>query len=252
MKFFIFNRLRELLFCCIIKLKKGSTPMRKSEYELIENYMLECMNDSAHDREHIYRVLYGALDIAEYESGVDDDILTAACLLHDIGRAEQFADPKLCHAEVGSEKAYRFLAGIGWSEKRAKWVKDCVKTHRFRSDCPPESIEAKILFDADKLDVAGSIGIARTLFYRGQVGEPLYRLNSDGTVSDGAEDKEPSFFREYKFKLENLYEKFFTDRGRELALQRQKAAVDFYSSLLAEVRAEYEKGRELLKKSVLR
>ncbi len=224
--------------------------MLKSDYNAIESYMAECMNDSSHDREHVYRVLYGAMDIAENESCVDLDILTAACLLHDIGRAEQFADPKLCHAEIGSEKAYRFLLKIGWDEERAAWVKDCVKTHRFRSDCPPESIEAKILFDADKLDVTGTTGIARTLFYRGQVGDPLYSLNTDGTVSDGANDLAPSFFREYKFKLENVYEKFFTKRGKELALQRQKAAVDFYNSLLAEVSSEYKKGRELLERIV--
>ena len=224
--------------------------MLKSDYTAIENYMTECMNDSAHDREHVYRVLYGAMDIAKSESGVDFDILTAACLLHDIGRAEQFADPKLCHAEVGSEKAYRFLLKLGWSEERAKRVRDCVKTHRFRSDCPPESIEAKILFDSDKLDVSGAIGIARTLFYRGQVGEPLYRLDLDGTVSDGAQDTEPSFFREYKFKLENLYDKFFTKRGKELAEGRRRAAVDFYNSLLSEVRSEYETGRELLERVI--
>lgn len=105
--------------------------MLKSDYIAIESYMEECMNDSSHDREHVRRVLYGAMDIARYESGVDLDILTAACLLHDIGRAEQFADPRLCHAEVGSEKAYRFLLQTGWSEERAKWVRDCIKTHRF-------------------------------------------------------------------------------------------------------------------------
>ncbi|MDE6594661.1 MAG: HD domain-containing protein [Oscillospiraceae bacterium] len=224
--------------------------MLKSDYTAIENYMTECMNDSAHDREHVYRVLYGAMDIAKSESGVDFDILTAACLLHDIGRAEQFANPKLCHAEVGSEKAYRFLLKLGWSEERAKRVRDCVKTHRFRSDCPPESIEAKILFDSDKLDVAGAIGIARTLFYRGQVGEPLYRLNPDGTVSDGGSDTEPSFFREYKFKLENLYDKFFTKRGKELAEGRRRAAVDFYNSLLSEVRSEYETGKKFLERVI--
>lgn len=224
--------------------------MLKSDYIAIESYMTECMNDSAHDREHVYRVLYGAMDIAKSESGVDFDILTAACLLHDIGRAEQFADPKLCHAEVGSEKAYRFLLKLGWSEGRAKRVRDCVKTHRFRSDCPPESIEAKILFDSDKLDVAGAIGIARTLFYRGQVGDPLYRLNPDGTVSDGKSDTEPSFFREYKFKLENLYDKFFTKRGKELAEGRRMAAVDFYNSLLSEVRSEYETGKKFLERVI--
>ena len=125
-----------------------------------------------------------------------------------------------------------------------------VKAQPFRSDCPPESIEAKILFDSDKLDVAGAIGIARTLFYKGQVGEPLYRLAPDGTVSDGTADKKPSFFREYKFKLENLYGKFFTERGKELAEGRRRAAVDFYNSLLSEVRSEYAIGAKMLERVV--
>lgn len=56
------------------------------DYDKTEAYMLQCMRDSAHDREHIYRVLYTALDIAESEPSADPEILTAACLLHDIGR----------------------------------------------------------------------------------------------------------------------------------------------------------------------
>ena len=60
--------------------------MDKKTYEQIEAYMKSCMQDSAHDVEHIYRVLYTALDIAEYEKGVDHDVLICACLLHDIGR----------------------------------------------------------------------------------------------------------------------------------------------------------------------
>ncbi len=54
--------------------------------------MLSCMNDGAHDRQHIYRVLYYALDIAE-EYCIDQDVLIAACLLHDIGRDAQFRNP---------------------------------------------------------------------------------------------------------------------------------------------------------------
>ena len=45
--------------------------MNRETYSLLENYMLSCMDDSAHDREHVYRVLYHALEIAESESGVD-------------------------------------------------------------------------------------------------------------------------------------------------------------------------------------
>lgn len=216
------------------------------DYEKIEAYMLECMRDSAHDREHIYRVLYTALDIAESEPSTDVEILTTACLLHDIGRPEQFANPKICHAEVGSKKAYNFLIGIGWAEERAAHVRDCVYTHRFRSGNPPQSIEAKILFDADKLDVSGAIGMARSLMYKGAVAEPLYTLNTDGTINDGSDTDEPSFFREYHFKLKNIYGKFFTKRGQEIALSRQKAAEDFYNALLSEVKGTEERGRELL------
>lgn len=57
--------------------------MDKKTYSLLENFMLSCMEDSAHDKEHVYRVLYNALDIAKTESNVDYNILIASCLLHD-------------------------------------------------------------------------------------------------------------------------------------------------------------------------
>jgi uncharacterized protein len=78
-------------------------------YKLFENYMLSCMDDSAHDKDHIYRVLYVALDIASHEADVNYDVLICACLLHDIGRREQYENPQLCHAHVGAEKAYNFF-----------------------------------------------------------------------------------------------------------------------------------------------
>ncbi len=83
--------------------------MNREIYCLLEDFMLCSMDDAAHDKEHIYRVLYNALEIAKTEKAVDHDVLIAACLLHDIGRKEQFENPSLCHAAVGSEKAYQFL-----------------------------------------------------------------------------------------------------------------------------------------------
>ena len=79
--------------------------MTRETFALLEKYMLSCAGDAAHDSEHVRRVLYLALEIAETEEGVDRDLLIAACLLHDIGRPEQFADPALCHARVGGELA---------------------------------------------------------------------------------------------------------------------------------------------------
>ncbi len=222
--------------------------MTGETFELINGYMLSQMEDAAHDREHIYRVLYNAMDIASYEKGVDFDVLIAACLLHDVGRREQFADPGVCHARVGAEKAYDFLKSHGFSEEFAAHVRDCVRTHRFRRAQPPESTEAKILFDADKLDAVGTMGIARTLNYKGRVGDPLYNMGPDGIPSDGVGDTVNSFFHEYKFKMERLYEGFYTKRGRELAATRKKAAEEFYFALLAECREPYLNGRPLLDK----
>lgn len=224
--------------------------MDKSTYNLLEQYMISQMEDSAHDKEHIYRVLYNALRIAKMEQGVDYEVLIAACLLHDIGRKEQFDNPELCHAMVGSEKAYHFLLEHGFDVEYAEKVKHCIQTHRFRKSNLPQSIEAKILFDADKLDAAGAMGIARTLVYKGTVAEPLYSLLPDGMVSNGENDTAPSFFQEYKYKLEKIYSNFYTAEGNAIAKERQKAAIDFYNSLYEEVRASYEMGKDELDKLV--
>lgn len=157
--------------------------------------MLTRMTDSAHDREHIYRVLYTALDIAQTEADVDYDVLIASCLLHDIGREAQFKDPAVCHAQAGAEQARAYLLQNGYDAAFAEEVADCIRAHRFRSDREPESIEAKILFDADKIDATGTLGIARTIFYKGQTSEPLYSLDGNGTISDGTGDETASFFR---------------------------------------------------------
>ena len=208
--------------------------------------MLSTTADSAHDREHIYRVLHNALAIAKTEENVDYDILIAACLLHDVGRPEQFADPKICHAQVGSEKAYVFLLENGFEEAFADAVRSCILTHRFRVSRPPQSLEAKILFDADKLDVTGALGIARTLLYKGTMTEPLYLLDERAEVSTGENDTVSSFFREYHFKLKNLYDRFYTAAGKTMAHQRRQIAEDFYNALYNEVAPGYRDGKQTL------
>lgn len=224
--------------------------MNKQNYTLIENYMLSCMEDSAHGKDHIYRVLYQALRIAKTEENVDYDVLITACLLHDVGRKEQFADPKVCHAMAGAEKAYTFLMENGFDKDFSEKIRHCIQAHRYRESNQPQTLEAKILFDADKLDVVGAMGIARTLLYKGKMEEPLYSLLEDGNVSDGMGDKTPSFFQEYKYKLEGLYSKFYTKKATELAKERQVAAADFYNSLYKEVQDSYGNGKEELEKFI--
>ncbi len=223
--------------------------MTEVTFHEIENYMQSCMSDSAHDQEHVYRVLYNALNIADGERDVDLDVLISACLLHDIGRQEQFENPSLCHAEVGGQKAYDFLIKNGFENNFSLHVKSCIETHRFRKSNPPRSIEAKILFDADKLDVTGAIGIARTLIYKGQVSEPLYTLLPDGQIDDGY-GTNPSFFHEYRYKLENIYDTFYTLTGRKLAEERRKNAENFFLKLKSEIMSSYTGGQNLLDRAL--
>ena len=173
--------------------------MNKQSWEHLEDFMFASMLDSAHDRQHVYRVLQNAIEIARDEENVNMDVLMTAALLHDIARADEREDPSLD---------------------------------------PAASIEAKILFDADKLDVCGAIGIARTLMYSGAHDRPIYTTNPDGSIRDGKGDTEDSFFREYRFKLEGMYDRFLTRRGAELAKVRKPAAVSFYDALLREISTE--------------
>ncbi|MBQ9531700.1 MAG: HD domain-containing protein [Eubacterium sp.] len=223
--------------------------MTKENYRLIEGYMLSCMDNNAHDKEHIYRVLYTALEIAQSEREANADILIAACLLHDIGRREQFENPEICHAKIGAKKAFSFLIANGFNEEFSTKVASCINSHRFRGDNAPDSIEAKILFDADKIDACGTMGIARTLYYNSFLGEPLYNLDEDGNVINGEKDKNASFFQEYKFKLEKVYSKLYTKKGREIAESRKQSAVDFYENMLFETTKTYE-ARHYLKNCI--
>ena len=209
--------------------------MNRETYARIERYMQHCMKDAAHDKEHVYRVLCNAVKIAKAEPSVDWDVLIVSALLHDISRPEQMADPRVDHAVHGADKAYAFLLADGFPADFSEHVRQCIRTHRFRKTDQPASIEAKILFDADKLDVAGAIGVARTLAYNGETGRPIYNRDENGEISDGTADTEDSFFREYKFKLEHICEHFLTEKGRQLAQLRHKAAIAYYEALLAEV-----------------
>lgn len=201
-----------------------------------EAYMQACLkNDMAHDPQHIYRVLKIAMDIAQHEPDADREQVIIACLLHDIGRKAQLDNPSLCHAEVGGEMAYSFLLQEGVPVSMAGSIRSAIRTHRFRGKQAPDSIEAKILFDADTIDVAGAIGIARSLQYEGNRNIPLYHVDAGGNLIFGEFAQPDCFLREYVFKLQNVYDRLYTKRGKEIAFARREAAQSYYRALVAEI-----------------
>lgn len=205
------------------------------EEKIIEEFMLKFMDDSAHDIEHIYRVLnYSKIIVNNYEEA-DKKIVIASALLHDIGRKIQFKNPEKCHAKEGGEITYTFLKKIGWKERDCQHVKDCIVSHRYRTNNKPSTIEAKIIFDADKLDVTGAIGIARTLLYQGYVNIPIYTVNENNIVHIGKKEDPRSFFKEYNNKLKKVYNLLYTKEARKIAEINRKHSESFYNHLIEEI-----------------
>lgn len=208
--------------------------MDRALFVRAEAYMAACTDGGVHDEMHVRRVLGYALSIAGEMPEADGEIVALAALLHDVGRPEERADPTLCHAEVSSQKALDFLLEEGYPPARARWVADCVLCHRYRADRRPETVEAKILFDADKLDQTGALGAARVIRFGGQIGEPLYQVGERGHPLPGEEGEGPSLLREYRRKLKGLAGQFYTPAAQALARARQPVMDCYFAALAAE------------------
>lgn len=130
-----------------------------SNVEKLYEYAQKIFQNAAgsHDWEHTLRVLALARRIAHSEAA-DMEIVEISAILHDIGRgAQDKSKGKICHAALGAEMAAKILSEHGIPEDRIERIVHCIGSHRFRGDNPPETIEAKVLFDADKLDGIGAV-----------------------------------------------------------------------------------------------
>ncbi len=190
-----------------------------------------------HDICHTDRVLSLALAIGEKE-GADLEILKVAVLLHDVARKEQDESRgEICHAERGGELAWEILREMGYPYDKIVKVVHCVETHRFRNEKIPESVEAKVLFDADKLDGIGGIGILRATSFAGHIGAVVHNPDVD-VENTKPYSKDDSAYREFFAKLVRVKEKMLTGEGKKIAEGRHEFMVEFFDRVNKEVRGE--------------
>ena len=169
--------------------------------------------------------------------------MRAAALLHDAqGSATAGGDiGRFNHQHASAEFARQVLLAEGWTEDNIAAVQHCIRAHRFRDGSePPRTLEARILFDADKLDVLGAIGIVRVVAYAVVAGQPIYAEPSARFLAIC--EKEPgeaySAYHEYLFKLSKIKDRLYTSTARSLAEERHRFLADFFSRLAAEERGE--------------
>jgi uncharacterized protein len=198
-------------------------------------------SDAVHDFDHVLRVLKMARRIAQGE-GADAQslrIIEAAALLHDVGRAHAEAQG-IDHAAFAAGRAPEILAGYPQPEIEA--VAHAVAAHRFRTQPDPETLEACVLFDADKLDAIGAIGVARAFAYGGAHGQrlwaPVESVDVERWHTEGDDLEIHTPVHEFVVKLSRLKDRLYTATGRAIAGERHAYMVAFFDRLNAEVGGE--------------
>ncbi len=212
--------------------KNNITPL----IEGIKDHVKSLFNHSkgSHDWDHTLRVYRLCMRIGRKE-GADMDVVSIAALLHDIGRVYQDnSKGGVCHALKGSLMALSIIAPLPLTDGQKQNIIHCIRSHRFRGKHPPDTLEAKVLFDADKIDAIGAIGVARAYLFAGEVGARLHNAEMD------IEEAEPysindTGYREYIVKLSKIKDRILTNEGKKIAVKRHKFMETFFKRFLEEV-----------------
>jgi uncharacterized protein len=194
----------------------------------------------SHDFSHIERVLKLALKIGQSE-GANLRIIGIAALFHDIGReAEERSGGAICHAAESAAMTAKILAEHHEQPEQIKAICCCIATHRFRDNNPPKSIEAKCLYDADKLDSLGAVGVARAYLWLGEHGRAVHSSSLQWQEIDinSNRPEDDSLQREWHIKLRYIPDRLFTETAKKLALKRSTTMEDFLNVLEREVNGE--------------
>jgi len=192
---------------------------------------------ASHDLEHVRRVVALARRIAVVE-GADEALVACAAWLHDAERATEDSGGK-DHAVAGADLAREALTGSGLFEPdQVGTVADAIACHRFRSGPAPATDVARCLFDADKLDALGAVGVGRAYMMAGEHGQLLHSDVEAGTGPRHVSEIDHSRYspvEEYDVKLRHLTDRMTTGEGRRLARRRSAFMAAFFEELEEEV-----------------
>ena len=177
------------------------------------DHVRAALNESgAHGFDHTLRVVRLCETLGARE-GADMAVLIPAAIFHDIARPleEKTGVP---HEEEGARMAAVYLEAIGYPADRIAGIVHAIRAHRYSTGIDPETLEARVLSDADNLDAMGAVGIARTFMQSGEQGNG---------IADAADH--------FHDKLLNLKDRMYTESARKLAEGRHALLVAFLAAL---------------------
>lgn len=202
----------------------------------IKNRAIDFFHDArwSHDWDHTMRVYNLSLHIGQKESA-DLEILQIAAILHDVWRKYQDeCRGKICHAEKWAEIARELLPKFFISPEKIEKIVHCIVSHRSRGTNIPKSLEAKILFDADKLDSIGAVWLGRTFLFAWEIWSRMHNKEVD-INNTKSYTKEDTAYREFLVSLIRVKDKMFTKEWKRIAKWRHNFMVKFFERLNMEV-----------------
>lgn len=200
-----------------------------------EKYFQHCVNsDVAHDIDHARRVTKLSFQIAEKYNNIDHVVLLISAYFHDlISYAKNKKNGE--ESSINCAKKVRLLiSNIEISDLQIDMIISSILAHSFSSRSIHDSIESRILYDADKLDALGAIGVARLFAVSGSIGTKLYN-NSDPFSMDREPNDKEYALDHFIIKLFQIPKKLYTPEARILAKKRIRYMKSFLDHLATEV-----------------
>lgn len=189
--------------------------------------------DGSHDLSHLLRVWRNVQRLSAHEGG-DLAILTAATLLHDCVDVAKDSPQRARASRMAAQRASGILTELGWTDHNIKVVAHAIEAHSFSANVTPQTLEARILQDADRLDAIGHIGIARCFYVSGRLNRAIYDPD-DPDAAERALDDAAFALDHFQTKLLRLSGSFQTETGNQLGAARHQVVQAFVDGLLAEV-----------------
>lgn len=211
--------------------------VRKWE-EVFIDYFLNLdgeMNDGSHDLSHFRRVYHTAAQIADdIPNQTDPLVILASAYFHDIVSLPKNHPDNNKSSRYAAIKAREILQSMGFPQDKLDSVAHAIEAHSFSAGIPPQTLEAEIIQDADRMESLGALGVMRTFYVSGRLGRPPYDPDDLYAKRRPLDDK--------NFGLDHFYVKLFklpsllkTEGGRCIARKRTEFLHDFIDCLDADL-----------------
>jgi uncharacterized protein len=190
-------------------------------------------DDGAHDTNHLHRVWRNASLLLDGHPEADALVVLAACYLHDLVNLPKNDPQRHMASRQAAQLASRQLAELGFPADKLSNVAHAIESHSFSAGIKPETVEAKIVQDADRLDALGAVGLARLFYTAGRMGSALAHADDPMALQRNLNDKAYALDH-IDTKLAALPRQMQTVAGRKMAQARFDQLVTFRDTFIAE------------------